>query len=282
MLRGHGAQRGTTVEVVAVVRGIGPVDRLEELSAVDRLSWLGALDLLDRFLRVDLFDRLGRVLRVDHVLPPSLEHHARRRNLDPPRRSSRHRIVTPQRLKLGDTSVKALTTPTPNRKSKLTSAKAIRTTLICGVLIAACGTASIPGGASASGGPLLKEAQCMRAHGIANFPDPRPTGGLVIPNNIDTNAPVFKSAQRACSGLSQPASLRPGGSESRKLQLLALARCMREHGVPSFSDPTTSPPPPSSGNAIGGDGWFLSLGSAQERRSPAYKSAAIACQLTLR
>jgi hypothetical protein len=154
--------------------------------------------------------------------------------------------------------------------------------LICGVLIAACGGASIPGGADASGGPLLKQAQCMRAHGVPNFPDPRPTGGLVIPNNINTHSPAFKSAQTACARLGQPGAGGPGASESRRLQLLALARCMRAHGVPNFSDPTNRPPPPSSGNAIGGNGWFLSLGNDEERQSPAYKHAASTCQLALR
>jgi hypothetical protein len=171
--------------------------------------------------------------------------------------------------------------PTPHRRSP--SAQTVRRGLICCVLIAACGgTASIPGGAAASGGPLLKYAQCMRAHGVPSFPDPRATGGLVIPNSINTDSPAFRSAQLACGRLAQPPSSPPGASQSRKLQLLTLAKCMRAHGVPSFSDPTSSPPPPSSGNAIGGNGWFLSLGTQQERQSPAYKRAAAACQLTLR
>jgi hypothetical protein len=173
--------------------------------------------------------------------------------------------------------------PTPPRRWRSPSAQTFRRALICGVLIAACGgTASIPGGAAASGGPLLKYAQCMRAHGVPTFPDPRATGGLVIPNSINTDSPAFRSAQQACGRLAQPPASPPGASQSRKLQLLALSKCMRAHGVPSFSDPTSSPPPPSSGNAIGGNGWFLALGTAQERQSPAYERAAAACQLTLR
>jgi hypothetical protein len=52
---------------------------------------------------------------------------------------------------------------------------------------------------------------------------------------------------------------------------------MRSHGVPDFADPTSSPPPPSSSNANGGNGWYLALGTAQERQSPTYKRAAAAC-----
>jgi hypothetical protein len=116
----------------------------------------------------------------------------------------------------------------------------------------------------------------MRAHGVPRFPDPSPTGGLTIPNDINTDAPAFKAAQRACGDLIQSRG-QAGSSESRKLQLLALAKCMRAHGVLDFSDPTSSPPPPSGGNAVGGNGWYLSLGTAQERQSPEFKNAATAC-----
>jgi hypothetical protein len=148
--------------------------------------------------------------------------------------------------------------------------------VICCAVIGACGSSGNSLAAHATGGPLVRDAQCMRAHGVPRFPDPRPTGGLIIPNDINTEAPAFKSAQRACAKLAQA----PGGekaSESRRLQLLDLARCMRAHDVPNFPDPTSSPPPPSSGNAIGGNGWYLALGTAQERQSPTYKRAAAAC-----
>jgi len=120
----------------------------------------------------------------------------------------------------------------------------------------------------------------MRAHHVAKFPDPSTTGGLAIPNNINTESPVFKSAEQACERFTQPSG-NAGASQDRKLQLLAIAKCMRKHGVPSFSDPTSSPPPPSSGNAIGGNGSYLAIGTAQERRSPAYKNAAASCRLTI-
>lgn len=148
---------------------------------------------------------------------------------------------------------------------------------ICATAIAACGSSSQPSGANPTGGPLLAYTQCIRAHGVANFPDPSAGGGLVIPNDINPQSPGFRSAQRTCGKLAQASGGQRESSESRKLQLLALARCMRSHGVPNFSDPTSSPPAPSSGNAIGGNGWYLALGTAQERQSPAYKRAANAC-----
>lgn len=49
---------------------------------------------------------------------------------------------------------------------------------------------------------LLKFAQCMRQHGIAEFPDPSPDGGLRISSkkggSLDPNGAAFKRAQQAC------------------------------------------------------------------------------------
>lgn len=62
-------------------------------------------------------------------------------------------------------------------------------------------------------GTALKFAQCMRAHGIANFPDPTMSNGTIsiaIPrgSGIDTSSPQFLAAQQACR------SLKAGGGGS--------------------------------------------------------------------
>lgn len=153
---------------------------------------------------------------------------------------------------------------------------------ICAAVVGACGSSGRPQRAGPTGGPLLAYARCIRAHGVPDFPDPSATGGLVIPNSINPQSPAFESAQQACAELgSPPGQGRGSTSDSAKLRLLALAECMRAHGVPSFHDPTDSPPPPSGGNAIGGDGWWLSLGTPQEQRSPAYRKAAGPCGANL-
>jgi hypothetical protein len=56
---------------------------------------------------------------------------------------------------------------------------------------------------------LLKYSECMRSHGIANFPDPVSNGkGISIPavTGVDPQSPQFQSAQQACR------SLMPGGA----------------------------------------------------------------------
>jgi hypothetical protein len=50
---------------------------------------------------------------------------------------------------------------------------------------------------------LVKEAECMRAHGFPDYPDPEraPNGGIdeqPLPSSIDTSSPQFQAAQKAC------------------------------------------------------------------------------------
>jgi hypothetical protein len=112
----------------------------------------------------------------------------------------------------------------------------------CAVAIAACGSSgksSNAAGTVGSSGPI-KFADCMRSHGVPNFPDPRPNSGVDLGpgSGINQQSPAFQSAQRACG---EPGST--GGtllpvSESEKLAQIAASRCMREHGVPNYPDPT--------------------------------------------
>jgi len=61
---------------------------------------------------------------------------------------------------------------------------------------------------------MLQFSQCMRSHGISNFPDPQFSGGSVrlriTPGSgINPQSPAFKSAQTACAPLVRKAL--PGG-----------------------------------------------------------------------
>ena len=152
-------------------------------------------------------------------------------------------------------------------------------------LVAIAGAAAIAGCGSTrpavvpADGQALTFVRCMRAQGVPNFPDPSPGGRLPdIPSSIDTAAPAFRSAQKACAGLMPGGSVSDSSPETESLQLLAVARCMREHGLPSFPDPTTTPPPSPppgarTGNAMGGPGAYLQLPPP----SPALTHAAAAC-----
>jgi hypothetical protein len=45
---------------------------------------------------------------------------------------------------------------------------------------------------------LLKLAECMRSHGVTNYPDPSSSGFSTPPPN--SNSPAYQAAQRACGG----------------------------------------------------------------------------------
>ena len=50
----------------------------------------------------------------------------------------------------------------------------------------------------------LKFVACMRAHGLATFPDPQVSSsgiGLRLPKGLSPNSPVFQAAQQACKKL---------------------------------------------------------------------------------
>jgi len=49
----------------------------------------------------------------------------------------------------------------------------------------------------------LKRAECMRAHGVTNFPDPgplSPAARRALKTSLDPSSPVFQAAARACLG----------------------------------------------------------------------------------
>ncbi len=48
----------------------------------------------------------------------------------------------------------------------------------------------------------LKLAQCMRSHGVPNYPDPNPSDpNAVHLIGVDTSSPQFQSAQKVCESL---------------------------------------------------------------------------------
>ena len=63
---------------------------------------------------------------------------------------------------------------------------------------------------------LLRYARCMRAHGVTDFPDPKPGGGLEIQasagGDLDPNNPIYKAADLACK------HYQPGGGHGGSMQ----------------------------------------------------------------
>jgi len=127
--------------------------------------------------------------------------------------------------------------------------------VLVGLLAAACSSGSAgpkvasvssSGGATTSGGTqptALAYAQCMRAHGLPDFPDPGPDGVSDIKSlisqgthpDLDPTGAAFQGAQQACQALQPTSASTP--SRVDPAQTLRWAQCMRAQGIASFPDP---------------------------------------------
>jgi hypothetical protein len=158
--------------------------------------------------------------------------------------------------------------------------------------VAACGSstpsstatnASAGQTSDASANKSLEFATCMRSHGVPNFPDP--TGGHLnlqiqqtpdstTVNGVEVNGPAFQSAMKACQSY-MPNGGPPSAAQTAKAKshALAMARCMRSHGVPNFPDPTVQSGP----NGGGGIGFKVSGSSGLNPSSPAFQAAQKEC-----
>jgi hypothetical protein len=152
----------------------------------------------------------------------------------------------------------------------------------CALVVAACGD---DGGGTASAADrereardaALKYAQCMREHGV-DVPDPSFEGGGTLQKVPFEDVPEVKlrEAERACRKFLdevEPPELSEEEQEEFREAALANARCMREHGIENFPDPT-----------FGEDGRpevRIDKGSGIDPEDPDFREAEEACQDTL-
>jgi hypothetical protein len=96
----------------------------------------------------------------------------------------------------------------------------------------------------------LAYAECVRSHGVPDFPDPDSSGGFdkTTLGQLAAGNSQYQTATRGC------AHLLPSGGGSTDAEavvrqewhgMLNFARCMRSHGEPNWPDPTPYPPRPS-------------------------------------
>jgi hypothetical protein len=159
------------------------------------------------------------------------------------------------------------------------------TVVTCPLAIAACGSSgshTTTGAASTHYNQALAFAECMRSHGVSNFPDPNGSGGIHIAEGSGVNpfSPSFKTARAAC------AKLLPGGgpgSQHPTAQNIATARqtseCMRRHGITGFPDPALKPPPDPGDYSVLEDrgGVIIAIPNTINPEAPAFIQAAKAC-----
>ena len=134
-------------------------------------------------------------------------------------------------------------------------------------------------------GSPLAYAQCMRAHGVPDFPDPNSQGGFALqggPNSdLGPNSSAFQQANEDCQRFTPTSGLGHGPSPAQvaqaQAQALKFSDCMRSHGIADFPDPVF--------HAGGGGGISISIhagpGSDLTPNSPAFQAAQTACQKLL-
>jgi hypothetical protein len=131
---------------------------------------------------------------------------------------------------------------------------------------------AIAGGA----GKLARFADCMRTHGLPNFPQPNAQGVISgnTANGIDPSSPQFQHAQQSCAKDLPDGTPSPAQAAQMRAKAVAFSACMRAHGEPNFPDP-----------AFHGGTTKISIqigqGSGIDPRSPQFQHAQQACQSIL-
>lgn len=151
--------------------------------------------------------------------------------------------------------------------------RACTTLAVAGSLlaIAACGGSTKPSSLTGSSSyrQAVAFADCMRSHGVSNFPDPGAGARSAIQSTINAQSPAYRSATRACAKLQPSPSVPHNLSERSELHLVAAAKCMRQHGV-SMADPK-----------FRGPYITLDVPDQTTMRSPAFQHAEKGCHYPL-
>jgi hypothetical protein len=106
-------------------------------------------------------------------------------------------------------------------------------------------TTTSGGGAQSTGAPsklgnFVRFVHCMDAHGIQAQLGQGGQGVTINGPGVGPNSPTLQAAQKACQKYlpnGGPQQLTPAQRAQDMKLLLAMAKCIRAHGIPSFPDP---------------------------------------------
>jgi hypothetical protein len=86
----------------------------------------------------------------------------------------------------------------------------------------------------------VKFAECIRAHGVNDFPDPNEKNQFEY--GVSVTPTVWKRATTACKDLQPPGTLSGKRTPKEQSASLRFARCIRDNGVKDFPDPVNGEP----------------------------------------
>jgi hypothetical protein len=129
--------------------------------------------------------------------------------------------------------------------------RAVGIMLLCAGLLGACGGAAHANAPSKVMSAALAYANCMRSHGVPDFPDPNRQGEFQLRPSVRvengrpapvgdllSNSPAFTAAERACGSFGSAGRQVTAAHEEQAFQKeLRAAACIRASGVPSYPDP---------------------------------------------
>ncbi len=144
-------------------------------------------------------------------------------------------------------------------------------------------TAATPAGSAATGtdghvssgnGSTAREvdkfAKCMRAHGVAKFPEPVAGEHITITKKTLVSTPHFQAASRTCAKYAPRQAPAPNLTPQDRTDYLKAAACMRSHGIVGFPDPTFT-----------GSQVTFPIPSSMDPKSPQFVRARATCELLI-
>jgi hypothetical protein len=91
-----------------------------------------------------------------------------------------------------------------------------------------------------NGADVLKYAQCMRSHGVVDFPDPSSNGTILVGGTV-SQSPQYPAADETCQKLLPNGGVPTAAQQAQGIaQLLKFSVCMRAHGISDYPDPTSN------------------------------------------
>jgi hypothetical protein len=122
--------------------------------------------------------------------------------------------------------------------------------------------------ADAAGNQLLAFAQCMRSHGVTDYPD---SGDVTAApgSDLDPSNPTYQTARQACEYLHPTIHQNHSQAAQSLATGLNFSKCMRKHGITNYPDPG----PHSGPNG----GYGINL-SGIDTNSPQFQAAQQTCQ----
>ena len=127
-------------------------------------------------------------------------------------------------------------------------------------------SSSAPVGGKPSATAFVAFVDCLQKHGIQAQLGQGGRGVSITGG--DPSSPQFQKAQQTCQKLlpgGGPQPLSPAEQAQETKELLALAKCMRTHGYPSFPDPDSQ------------GAFDFGGGSGVDPNSPQFQAAMTAC-----